>query len=132
VIDIKKIDKVEWVLRIGVFGTFLGHGVLAWGVKQAWIPYFTKIGFASSTATALLPLIGLMDIFVAFIALIYPMRIVLMWATLWGFVTALIRPVTGEPIWDFVERAANWAAPLALLFLNKWPRKFKDLFRANN
>ena len=113
----KKENNVEWILRIGVFGVFLGHGVLAWGIKQSWIPYFTKIGFEASTATTLLPLIGLMDIAVALSVLLYPMRIVLMWATFWGFVTEVIRPITGEPIWDFVERAANWAAPLALLVM---------------
>jgi len=124
----KRPDTTEWILRVGVFGTFLGHGILALGVKQGWIPYFTKIGFEASTATALLPLIGLLDIAVAFTVLLYPIRIVLMWAAVWGFATALIRPITGEPIWDFVERAANWAAPLALLYISKWPRKFKDLF----
>ena len=124
----KRPDTTEWILRVGVFGTFLGHGILALGVKQGWIPYFTKIGFEASTATALLPLIGLLDIAVAFTVLLYPIRIVLMWAAVWVFATALIRPITGEPIWDFVERAANWAAPLALLYISKWPRKFKDLF----
>src|SRR3990167_1977470 len=113
----KRPDTTEWILRVGVFGTFLGHGILALGVKQGWIPYFTKIGFEASTATALLPLIGLLDIAVAFTVLLYPIRIVLMWAAVWGFATALIRPITGEPIWDFVERAANWAAPLALLVM---------------
>ena len=120
--------EVDWILRIGVFGTFLGHGMFAWGVKQSWIPYFTKLGFAQSTALTLLPLIGVADILVAFIVLIYPVRIVLMWAALWGFWTALIRPITGDPIWDFVERWSNWAAPLALLALYGWPEKLSDLF----
>jgi len=37
----------------------------------------------------------------------------------WGFWTALVRPLVGEPIWDFVERWANWGAPLALYLLMK-------------
>lgn len=34
-----------------------------------------------------------------------------------GFLTALARPLAGQPIWDFVERWANWGAPLSLYLL---------------
>ena len=30
-----------------------------------------------------------------------------------------------DPIWDFVERWANWGAPLALLLLLGWPKNLK-------
>lgn len=120
--------KVEWILRLGVFGTFLGHGIFALLVKQSWIPYFTAVGISESMAVTLLPIIGIMDIAVAFIALFRPFKIVLIWATIWGFATAMIRPISGEPIWDFVERTSNFAAPLALLYLRGLPKKVKDLF----
>ncbi len=120
------VSTAEWFLRIGVFGTFLGHGMFALGGKEGWIPYFTSVGFTESMAATLMPLIGGMDIVVAFLALFMPLRFVLGWAALWGFVTALIRPISGEPIWDFVERSANWAAPLALLALQGFPKKAKD------
>ena len=124
----ENLKKVEWILRIGVFGTFLGHGVFALLGKQSWIPYFTSIGISESTAIILLPLIGIMDILVAIFTLVKPIRIVLIWATLWAFATALIRPISGEPIWDFVERTANWAAPLALLYLRGLPKRLEELF----
>jgi hypothetical protein len=38
-------------------------------------------------------------------------------------------PIGPDPIWDFVERSANWGAPLALLFLIGWPRSLKEWFR---
>lgn len=116
----------EWILRIAVFGSFLGHGAFALGGKASWIPYFTAVGISEETATTLLPLIGSLDIVVAFMALLWPLRIVLLWASLWGFITALIRPISGEPIWDFVERWANWGAPLALLYLRGLPKRLKD------
>ena len=120
-------DKLtEWVMRIGIFGSFLGHGMCALGgivpgidFKSGWIPYFTSIGFQASAAETLLPLIGVLDVIVAFVVLLAPFRIVLAWATIWGFWTALLRPIAGQPIWDFVERSANWAAPLALYFISK-------------
>tara|TARA_Y100000310_G_scaffold173363_1_gene173539 strand:- start:7 stop:396 length:390 start_codon:yes stop_codon:yes gene_type:complete len=128
--DIKKMVKdPEWILRLGVFGSFLGHGVFALMGKESWIPYFTSVGISESVATTLLPLIGAMDVLVALMALFWPLRIVLAWAATWGMVTALIRPISGEPIWDFVERWANWAAPLALLALRGFPKKLSDWFK---
>lgn len=120
----------EWILRIGIAGEFLGHGIFALGTKQAWIPYFTHFGFSQTFATTALPLIGALDLLVALLVLLRPYKIVLAWATVWGFWTALVRPLSGEPIWDFVERFANWAAPLALLLLKGYPKKLKDWFTA--
>ena len=121
--------KVEWILRIGIFGAFLGHGVFALLVKESWIPYFTTIGISEATAMFLLPIIGVIDILVALFILIKPFRFITGWAFVWAFTTALIRPITGEPVWDFVERSANWAAPLALLALQGFPKKAKDWFK---
>ena len=120
--------KAEWILRIGVFGTFLGHGVFALLGKQSWIPYFTSVGISEANAIVLLPLIGVLDMFVAVSALIKPVRVVLIWATSWAFLTALIRPIAGEPVWDLVERTANWAAPLALLYVRGMPKRLKEFF----
>jgi len=58
------------------------------------------------------------------IILIKPLKPVLLWAVFWTFITALIRPIAGDPIWSFIERFANFAAPLALLYL-LFPSKSK-------
>ncbi|OHA00419.1 MAG: hypothetical protein A3C07_01025 [Candidatus Sungbacteria bacterium RIFCSPHIGHO2_02_FULL_47_11] len=122
--------KIEWILRIAVAGEFLGHGVFALQGKKDWIGWFAKFGVADAgIATQLLFLIGAIDIALAILVLIRPIRIVLLWMVFWGFWTALIRPLVGMPIWDFVERWANWGAPLALLFLIGWPRTFRDWLR---
>ncbi len=111
-------NKAIWALRIGVAGEFLGHGVLAVQGKEDWIGWFAKFGISDvGTATTLLLLVGIMDIVVALIVLFKPIKPVLLWAVFWGFLTALVRPIIGQPIWDFIERFANWGAPLALLFL---------------
>ena len=115
-----------WILRIGIAGEFIGHGVFALGLKASWLPYFAAVGIPEQAARMLLPLIGIMDIAVGLLILLYPIRIIVAWAALWGFWTALLRPLAGEPIWDFVERWANWAAPLALLCLQGFPKKVKD------
>ena len=111
-------NKAIWALRIGVAGEFLGHGVFALQGKESWIGWFANFGVNDpGTAATLLTLVGTMDILVALVVLFKPIKPVLLWAVFWGFWTALIRPIVGEPIWDFVERFANWGAPLALFFL---------------
>jgi hypothetical protein len=117
----------EWILRIAVAGEFVGHGAFALQGKKAWVEWFATFGVNNpETAGQLLFLVGLMDLAVALIVLVKPIRAVLLWAAFWGFWTALVRPIVGEPIWDFVERFANWGAPLALLLLQGWPRFGKD------
>lgn len=111
-------QKAIWALRVGVAGEFLGHGVLALQGKADWIGWFAKFGISdTSTAATLLMLVGILDIIVALVVLLKPMKPILLWAVFWGFWTALLRPIVGQPIWDFVERFANWGAPLALFFL---------------
>lgn len=118
---------MEWVLRIAVAGEFFGHGMFAFNGKEQWIGWIQEIlKVDAGLAGTILMAVGWMDILVALIVLVRPIRIVLLWAALWGFWTALVRPIVGEPIWDFVERWANWGAPLALLLLRSWPRSGKD------
>ncbi len=111
-------QKAIWALRIGVAGEFLGHGMLALGGKADWVGWFAKFGVSDvGTATTLLMLVGIMDVIVALVVLFKPLKPILLWAVFWGFWTALVRPIVGQPIWDFIERFANWGAPLALYFL---------------
>lgn len=119
---------IQWILRLTVAGEFVGHGVFALQGKAQWVGWIEKmLSVSHSTAGQLLLLIGLSDFLVALIVLIRPIRIVLLWAALWGFWTALVRPLVGEPIWDFIERWANWGAPLALLMARGgFPKALKE------
>ena len=118
--------KIEWILRIAVAGEFLGHGVFALQGRQAWVKWFSIFGISDvQTATTLLWLLGSLDILMAILILVRPVRLVLLWMAFWGFWTALMRPIAGDSIFEFVERWANWGAPLALFFLYGWPRCFK-------
>lgn len=109
---------VEWILRIAVFGEFLGHGILAIQGKQSWIGWIQQFtGVDAGLAAKFLLIIGLADVTIALIVLTKPIRPIVLWTAIWGFWTALVRPLAGEPIWDFVERSANWGAPLSLYYL---------------
>jgi hypothetical protein len=118
--------KFEWILRIGVAGEFFGHGVLAILGKADWVKWISQLtGVEATTATTLLMLVGAMDVLVAIIVLVKPIKPILLWAAFWGFWTALVRPLVASPAFggtstlDFIERFANWAAPLALYFYYK-------------
>src|SRR3989338_9323981 len=118
---------VEWVLRIAVFGEFLGHGAFALQGKKDWIGWFSNFGVTDAGfAAQLLFVIGIIDITLAILVLVRPVRLALLWMVFWGFWTALLRPIVGMPVWDFVERWANWGAPLALLLLLGWPKSPKE------
>ncbi len=125
----ENIKKVEWILRIALFGEFLGHGIFALQLKPRFLEMLTAfIGVTGNTANIVMYMIGTVDVIVAVLALIYPLRLMLVYAAIWGFLTALARPIAGDPFWDFIERWANWGVPLALLFVKGVPKKMKDLF----
>lgn len=122
--------KMEWALRLGVAGEFAGHGFLALGGKADWIKWIVQlIHVSNSTAHTLLLLIGLTDLTVALIVLVKPINWVLLWATFWGFWTALVRPIVGVGWLDFIERFANWGAPLALYFFYRINKKYGAEFK---
>jgi len=122
---------IQWVLRIAVAGEFIGHGAFALQGKKDWIGWFAQFGvFDAGLAAKLLFFIGIIDIALAILVLIKPIRIALLWMTFWGFWTALLRPIVGMPVWDFIERWANWGAPLALLLMVGWPKTFKEWWKS--
>jgi uncharacterized membrane protein YphA (DoxX/SURF4 family) len=121
---------VQWILKIAVAGEFLGHGVFALQQKQGWLKYFSAVGIGTETANTLMILIGIMDVVLAILILVKPIRVAVLWMTVWALITAMIRwPIGPDPVWDFLERWANWGAPLALLMLQGWPRSIKEWFR---
>lgn len=111
----EKADIIEWILKVGVAGTFIGHGCLALNTNPSWIPLLTSVGCSPGAATKLLPAIGILDIVLAAVVLIKPYKAILYWMVFWTFITALSRVIAGQSILEFVERFSNMACPLALL-----------------
>lgn len=116
-------QAAKWILRIGVFGTFLGHGLYALGQRESWLVYLAILGLPDEINEVLIIVIGGIDVLIATIVLIRPFKVILIYAATWAFLTAAVRPATGESFLEFVERSANWAAPLGLLVLE---RKYPD------
>ncbi len=118
-----------WLLRLGAALCFIGHGAFGFITKAAWIPYFAVVGIPAEWAWKLMPLIGAVDVLAAMAVLFAPRGLPLLYMALWATWTALLRPLTGESVWEFVERAGNYGVPFALLVMTGIPRSLIDLRR---
>jgi uncharacterized membrane protein HdeD (DUF308 family) len=113
--------KLHWALRIGVALEFLGHGLAGFYRPPGWIPYFMFFGIPETFANDHMTYItGTVDIVLAIVLLLRPMRAVMLHMAVWGLLTALLRPLTGESWFELAERGANYGMPLALLVLSGW------------
>lgn len=115
--DFNQSKKIYFSLRIACAMCFIGHGAFGFITKEIWTNYFGVFGISHDDSYTLMPYVGAMDIACGIIILFYPLRIFIGWLVVWGFLTALLRPLSGEPIAEFIERAGNFGAPLALLIL---------------
>ena len=132
----KEVDQgliLSW-LKIAVSGTFIGHGFYALGWPYALPGPFIDmtillLNVKQSTAVQLLLVIGILD--VALAILIWNKKFVILactYACLWGFATALARPLVyidsqllGLSLlqWgpEFLVRIPHAAVPFAILLL---------------
>jgi hypothetical protein len=115
----RELTIVHWILRLAVVAEFVGHGAFGILTKEAWLPYFGLVGIPEWAAWRLMPVIGTVDIALGIVALFRPMPAALLYMAAWGSWTALLRPLTGEGWWEFLERAGNFGLPLAFLY---WSR----------
>jgi hypothetical protein len=111
--------RLEWIFRIAVGAEFIGHGAFGIITKKAWVAYFGVVGISEPWAWKLMPLVGTVDILLGLSILFRPCRAALLYMTVWGFWTALLRPLSGEPVWETLERAGNYGVPLAFLLASQ-------------
>ena len=108
---------------------FIAHGAFGIITKPVWCNYFGVFGIGHDLSYQLMPVIGTIDILCGLIILVYPLRAAITWLVIWGAITALLRPLSGEPFAEFIERAGNFGAPLALLILSGYrPKQIRNLF----
>lgn len=120
---------LEGILRIAVAMEFVGHGAFGLKTKAAWVPYFAVMGIPESWAWQLMPVIGALDVTIGLLVLVVPMRAVLLHMACWGLMTATLRPLAGEGIWEMLERGYNYGVPFAFLCLVGVAASPRDWFR---
>jgi len=111
-------QKIYYALRIASAMCFLGHGAFGIITKPIWLNYFGVFGIGAATSYSIMPWLGAMDICMGILLLVYPVRAAVIWLVIWGLFTAALRPMSGEPVAEFIERAGNFGAPLAWLLLS--------------
>jgi len=121
--------NLYYTLRVASAMCFIGHGAFGIITKEIWYNYFAVFGIAHDTAFRLMPLLGAVDILMGLVILFYPVRILFLWLVLWGTITAALRPLSGEPFAELLERAGNFGAPLAFLLLYGAGKNFSSWFR---
>jgi len=119
---------LHWILRVAVAACFIGHGAFGVITKAAWLPYFAIVGIPEAWAWKLMPVVGAVDISIGVLTLIQPVRAVILYMAFWGFHTACLRPLAGQGMWELLERAGNYGAPLAFLSLLGAGRSLADWF----
>lgn len=121
-------QKTHYVLRIAIAMCFIGHGIFGVITKEIWCNYFAVFGIHKGMAYTIMPYVGIIDILLGVIMLVYPLRAIALWLVVWGLITAFLRPASGEPFAEFIERAGNFGTPLAFMILSGGIKSFKQLF----
>lgn len=111
-------QKIHYTLRVAMAFCFIGHGSFGIITKAIWCNYFAVFGIGTGLAYKLMPWLGAFDVLLGLMVLILPLRIIPAWLLIWGFITALCRPLSGEHFAEFIERTGNFGVPLVLLLLS--------------
>jgi hypothetical protein len=123
--------QLDWLLRLAVAGALVGHG--AYGAvlaKTSWLGYFAVLGISEATVESgrLMLVVGGAEIGLGLVVLVCPLPALLLFLAVWKISSELLRPAAGEPFWEFVERASNMVAPLALLYVRGVPTSLAGWF----
>lgn len=119
----------DWLLfstRISLFIIFIVHGLGCLWMHPGYIDYligawatFSGSYMNQAIAENMLIVIGVVDITIAVVILIKPLKHALLWMLIWGFLTALLR-IVDAGVFNYIEfliRVPHFILPLALLIL---------------
>jgi len=111
--------EIGWILRVTTALLLIGHGGFDFALRKDWSPYAAAVGISPTTLAAhpLRPLAGWFECGLGLLVLVWPVRGVALAACAWKLGTEALRPLAGEPIWEFIERGGSYGAPLALAWL---------------
>jgi hypothetical protein len=109
--DADTIGRVRSILRWTTCALLLGHGALGAVTGKALLTtHYASMGLPSSTAATL----GWFEIALAAAVALRPAVGLLVLVAAWKLATESVWIATGAPVWEFVERAGSYVAPLAL------------------
>ena len=113
--------RLGWILRASIALLLVGHGGLGiWAAKEEWFDFLGWFGITqASEAARLMQWVGAFEVVLGLAVLIKPLRGLLLFVLAWKVGTELLRPLVGQPNYQFVERAGDYVLPLALYWLTR-------------
>jgi hypothetical protein len=109
--DAVRNDALVWrALSVSTALLLVGHGALAIAGKPLLLKHAALLG-GGPTAVACT---GAIEIGLAAAVLATPLPGILLFVCAWKIATELLFPISGAPVWEFIERGGSYAAPLAL------------------
>ncbi len=104
------VTLLAWTTALMLFG----HGALAAITgKTILASQFALVGLPGTAITVA----GWAEMIAAVIVLVRPWPALLFAIMAWKMATEALYPISGTPIWEFIERAGSYAAPLALALM---------------
>jgi hypothetical protein len=124
VLTAARASAIGWILRVTTALLLIGHGAFDVVMHKDWTGYAAAIGISPGTLAAhpLTPLAGWFECGLGLLVLAWPARGVLLVVVALKLGTEALRPLAGEPIWEFIERGGSYGAPLALAWIQGWRR----------
>jgi len=123
-LTVARASAIGWILRVATAMLLIGHGGFDFVMHKEWSGYAAAAGISPATLAAhpLTPLAGWFECVLGLLVLARPTRGVLLFVFALKLGTEALRPLAGEPIWEFIERGGNYGAPLALTWIQGWQR----------
>lgn len=106
---------VRRTLHVTTVLLLVGHGALQLLGKPVFATHYATLGLGS----ALVAPVGWFEIALAAAIAARPLTPLLLFACVWKLATEFLWVSSGAPVWEFVERAGSYAAPLALALLQR-------------
>lgn len=102
------------VLLVTTATLLFAHGALQAITRK---PSFESLYAVAGVGPSSIPLAGWLEMTLAILVVIVPAPALLVLIALWKLATEALFPMSGAPIWEFVERGGSYAAPIALVIL---------------
>ena len=119
-LDARQVDALAWVVRISLALLLVGHGGLGiWAHKPEWLDFFGFFGISQATVASahLSQYVGLFEIGLGLAVLVKPVRELIVFVLVWKLGTEFLRPLVGQPMFQFIERSGDYVLPVGFLLL---------------
>ncbi len=123
------VRRVAVVMQVSIALLLIGHGGLGLVAdKKEWFDFFGWFGISAATVRAdhLMQWVGLIEVLLGVAVMVKPLRGLLLFILVWKVGTELLRPLVGQPNFQFIERGGDYVLPVALLWALVWLRSVAD------